>query len=129
MRVNSMIEKIKYWAKKLKAHVDTLYLVYKKRSTPWYAKVVIAITIGYAFSPVDLIPDFIPIFGFLDDAILLPVLIWLSLKLIPKEVIESCRIEAESIFKEGKPKNYVASGVIILIWIFIALVIINKSLL
>jgi len=106
-----------------------LYLVYKNRSTPWYAKVVVAITVGYAFSPVDLIPDFIPILGFLDDAILLPVLIWLSLKLIPKQVIESCRLEAENIFKEGKPKNYIVGGIVVIIWIFIALVIINKILL
>ncbi|GAA0777698.1 YkvA family protein [Clostridium subterminale] len=124
-----MIEKIKYWAKKLKTYIDILYLVYKNRRTPWYAKVVVAITVGYAFSPIDLIPDFIPIFGFLDDVILLPVLIWLSLKLIPKEVIESCKLEAENIFKEGRPKNYIVGGIIILIWILIALIIINKSLL
>lgn len=124
-----MIEKIKYWAKKLKTYIDILYLVYKNRRTPWYAKVVVAITVGYAFSPIDLIPDFIPIFGFLDDAILLPVLIWLSLKLIPKEVIESCKLEAENIFKEGRPRNYIVGGIIILIWILIALIIINKSLL
>lgn len=99
-----MIEKIKYWAKKLKVHIDTLYLVYKKRSTPWYAKVVVAITIGYAFSPVDLIPDFIPILKFLDDAILLPVLIWLSLELIPKEVIESADLKQKIFLRKENLK-------------------------
>lgn len=124
-----MIEKIKYWAKKLKACIATLYLAYKNNNTPWYAKILVAITVGYAFSPVDLIPDFIPILGFLDDAILLPVLIWLSLKLIPQKVLDSCRLEAENVFKEGKPKNYLAGGIIILIWILMAWVIINKTLL
>ncbi len=114
-----MIEKIKKWAKKLKSDIATLYLAYKHELTPWYAKVVVIITVGYALSPVDIIPDFIPILGFVDDAILLPVFIWLSLKLIPKEVIVLCREEAEGIFSNGKPKNYIAGGVIILIWLLI----------
>lgn len=121
-----MIEKIKQWIKKLKIDISTLYLAYRHELTPWYAKLVAIITVGYALSPIDLIPDFIPILGFLDDAILLPVLIWLSLKLIPKDVIALCREEAEDIFSNGKPKNYIASAIIILIWLLLILIILKK---
>lgn len=121
-----MIEKIKQWIKKLKIDISTLYLAYRHELTPWYAKLVAIITVGYALSPIDLIPDFIPILGFLDDAILLPVLIWLSLKLIPKDVIALCREEAEDIFSNGKPKNYMASIIIILIWLLLILIILKK---
>jgi uncharacterized membrane protein YkvA (DUF1232 family) len=111
-----MITKIKQWAKKLKMDIATLYFAYKHHKTPWYAKLLVIITVGYALSPIDLIPDFIPIFGFLDDAILLPGLVWLSLRLIPKNVIENCRKEAEGIFEAGRPKNYIAGGIILLLW-------------
>lgn len=121
-----LIEEIKKWAKKLKSDIATLYLAYKHKLTPWYAKVVVIITVGYALSPIDIIPDFIPILGFVDDAILLPAFIWLSLKLIPKEVIVHCREEAEGIFLNGKPKNYIAGGVIILIWLLIIAIVLIK---
>jgi uncharacterized membrane protein YkvA (DUF1232 family) len=111
-----MIEKIKQWARKLKSNLALLYLAYKHKLTPWYAKLLALITVGYALSPIDLIPDFIPVLGFVDDAILLPFLIWLSLKLIPQKVIELCREEADRAFADGKPRNYVAGGIIILIW-------------
>lgn len=114
-----MIERIKKWAKKLKADLALLYLAYKHKLTPWYAKLLALVTVGYALSPIDLIPDFIPILGFVDDAILLPFLIWLSLKLIPKNVIELCREEAERVFADGRPRNYVAGGIIILIWLLL----------
>ena len=121
-----MIEKIKKWAKKLKSDIATLYLAYKHELTPWYAKLVAITTVGYALSSIDIIPDFIPILGFVDDAILLPAFIWLSLKLIPKEVIELCREEAEGIFSNGKPKNYIAGGIIVLIWILIIAIVLIK---
>lgn len=121
-----MIAKIKQWAKKLKSDIATLYLAYKHELTPWYAKLVAVITVGYALSPIDIIPDFIPILGFVDDAIILPALIWLSLKLIPKDVIAFCREEAENIFSNGKPKNYIAGGIIVLIWLLIIYALIMK---
>lgn len=114
-----MINKIKIWAKKLKLNISALYLAYKHKATPWYAKILAVITVSYALSPIDLIPDFIPVLGFLDDAILLPVLIWLSLRVIPKKVIEECKEEAKDVFKNGKPKNYFVAGVIILLWTYI----------
>lgn len=121
-----MKDKIKAWAKQLKNNIVILYLAYKHKLTPWYAKILAIITVGYALSPIDLIPDFIPIIGFLDDAILLPVLIWLSLKLIPKKVIEICKEESKNVFKEGKPKSYVTSAFIILLWVIIIIFIIKK---
>lgn len=121
-----MIERIKKWAKKLKSDIATLYLAYKHELTPWYAKLVAITTVGYALSPIDIIPDFIPILGFVDDAILLPAFIWLSLKLIPKEVIVLCREEAEGIFSNGKPKNYIAGGIIVLMWLLIIAIVLIK---
>lgn len=114
-----MISRIKKWAKIIKNNIALLYLAYKYELTPWYAKLTALVTVGYALSPIDIIPDFIPVVGFLDDAILLPGLIWLSLKLIPKEVIEICREKARDIFSNGKPKNYFAAGIIILLWLVV----------
>lgn len=121
-----MTEKIKQWAKRLKTNIAILYLAYKHKLTPWYAKLVALVTVGYALSPIDIIPDFIPVLGFIDDAILLPVLIWLSLKLIPRNVIELCRESAEDVFSDGRPKNYIAGGIIILMWILIAAYIVMR---
>ena len=121
-----MIAKIKQWANKLKLNIAVLYLAYKHELTPWYAKVVAIITVGYALSPIDLIPDFIPVLGFVDDAIILPAFIWLSLRLIPNQVKELCRVEAEDLFPNGKPKNFIAGGIIILIWIGIVVAILSN---
>ncbi len=121
-----MIAKIKQWANKLKLNIAVLYLAYKHELTPWYAKVVAIITVGYALSPIDLIPDFIPVLGFVDDAIILPAFIWLSLRLIPNQVKELCRVEAEDLFSNGKPKNFIAGGIIILIWIGIVVAILSN---
>lgn len=120
-----MINKIKAWAKKLKQNISTLYIAYKHKATPWYAKLMAVITVSYALSPIDLIPDFIPVLGFLDDAILLPVLIWLSLKLIPKSVIEECKEKSKESFENERPKNYFVAGAIILLWTYIIIKIFN----
>lgn len=121
-----MITKIKQWTKKLKSYISLLYLAYKHELTPWYAKLTAMITVGYALSPIDLIPDLIPVLGFVDDAIVLPVLIWLSLRLIPRNVIELCKKDAENVFSNGKPKNYLAGGIIIFIWILIIAAVVMR---
>lgn len=121
-----MVEKIKQWARKLKADIAVLYLAYRNAGTPWYAKLAALITVGYALSPIDLIPDFVPILGFVDDAILLPILIWLSLKLIPPEVIAQCRESADEVFAGGRPKSYLAAGVIVLVWILLIAYVITR---
>lgn len=111
-----MMNKIKAWAKKLKRNIFVLYLAYKDERVPWYAKLFTACVVAYAFSPIDLIPDFIPVLGYLDDVIIIPLGIMLALKMIPNEVLSACEVNAEEMMKNGKPKNWVAGSFIILIW-------------
>ncbi len=110
-------EKWKAKARKLKQEVYALYLVSKDRRVPWYARVVAVAVVAYAFSPIDLIPDPIPVLGYLDDLILIPLGIALVIKLIPAEVMQDCREKATLTMQAGKPKNWVAGGIIILIWV------------
>ena len=103
-----------------------MFIALKKKETPLYAKVVIAITIAYALSPIDLVPDFIPVLGYLDDIIILPLLAALSIKLIPKEIMEICKLEAEGLWKDGKPKKWYYGIPIIIIWIVVLFILIWK---
>lgn len=104
-------------ARKLKQEVYALYLASRDRRVPWNARVVAIVVVAYAFSPIDLIPDPIPVLGYLDDLILIPLGIALVIKLIPDEVLRDCRQKAESTMQAGKHKNWVAAGIIILIWV------------
>ena len=104
-------------AQKLKLEVYALYIASKDRRVPWYARVVAVVVVAYAFSPIDLIPDPIPVLGYLDDLILIPLGIALVIKLIPAEVMQDCREKAALTMQAGKPKNWVAGGIIILIWV------------
>lgn len=113
--------KLKSYAKKLKQNLFVLYLSYKDPRTPWYAKVVAICVVAYAFSPIDLIPDFIPILGYLDDLIIVPLGILLALKLIPSYVIEDNLKAAEELKQNGKPKNWLVGVLFILIWILFGL--------
>jgi uncharacterized membrane protein YkvA (DUF1232 family) len=99
--------------------IPAIFLALKNKATPWYAKIMAILTISYALSPIDLIPDFIPVLGYLDDLIILPVLVAVTIKLIPKEIIEACRIEYEQLWKDGKPKKWYYSVLIVLIWLII----------
>jgi len=112
----NMFNKIKMWAKNLKRQIFILYYAYKDERVPWYAKVFTACVVAYAFSPLDLIPDFIPILGYLDDIILLPLGIILALKMIPKDVLADCEVMAEEMMKNKKPRNWIAGSLIVLIW-------------
>ncbi|WP_394235813.1 YkvA family protein [Niallia oryzisoli] len=114
-----MFNKMKAWAKSLKRQIFILYYACKDERVPWYAKVFTACIVAYAFSPVDLIPDFIPILGYLDDVILLPLGIMFALKMIPKGVLSDCEVKAEELMQKGKPRNWVGGSIIILIWIVI----------
>jgi uncharacterized membrane protein YkvA (DUF1232 family) len=104
-------------AKQLRAEVVALYLASKHPRTPWYAKVLAALIVGYALSPIDLIPDFIPVVGYLDDFIIIPAGVALLIKIIPRDVLEECRAKAQSGLLGNKSKNWVAGGVIVLIWL------------
>lgn len=120
------IDSLKQKARVLKKDIMALYLAYKRPEVPWYAKVFAALVVGYALSPVDLIPDFIPVLGYLDDLILIPLGISLAVKMIPGPVLEESRAKAEEIFKEGKPVSKIAGLVIGLIWILVLAYIIIK---
>ncbi|MBQ8383258.1 MAG: DUF1232 domain-containing protein [Clostridia bacterium] len=107
---------LKERAKKLKTDVPAVFLTLRKRETPWYAKGMAALTVAYALSPIDLIPDFIPVLGYLDDVLLLPGMIALTVKLIPKEVYRICQAEAEGMWADGRPKRWYYAIPILLIW-------------
>jgi uncharacterized membrane protein YkvA (DUF1232 family) len=110
-----MLEKLKTAAKRLKTDTMTLYFVARDVCTPWYARGLAFVVVGYALSPFDLIPDAIPVLGLLDDVILVPAGIWLVLKLVPKHVLEEARVQAAK--AESRPVSYVAAGLMILVWI------------
>ncbi len=107
-------------AGELKREVYALYLAYKDPRVPWYAKLLAACVVAYAFSPIDLIPDFIPILGYLDDLILVPLGIYLVLKLIPDDVMTECRAKALAMSGQKQPANRLAAIVIIAIWLTLA---------
>lgn len=112
-------------ARKLKSDIPAVFLCMKSKETPVGAKILAAITIGYALSPIDFIPDFIPVLGYLDDILILPFLITLTVKLIPSEVLEQCRQEAEGLWKNGKPKRWYFAIPIILFWLLILWLVIK----
>lgn len=116
---------LKARARQLKTDLPAVFLALKKRETPWTAKALAAITVAYALSPVDLIPDFIPVLGYLDDLILLPALVALTIRLIPAEVLADCRAEAEGLWKDGKPKRWYFAIPIVLFWLAILLLVVR----
>ncbi|UOE95163.1 YkvA family protein [Alkalihalobacillus sp. LMS39] len=118
--------KIKAWAKKIKQQLFVLYFAYKDERVPWYAKVFTICVVAYAFSPIDLIPDFIPILGYVDDVILVPMGILLALKMIPNEVILECEVKAKEMINRRKPKNWIVGSLIILLWSIIMFWVILK---
>lgn len=124
-----MLEGLKNRGRLLKIEVYAIYFAYKDPRVPWYARILPICVVGYAFSPIDLIPDPIPIIGYLDDLILVPLGIALVLKTIHKEVIAEYREQAKAVMPKGKPVNRVAAIVIIGIWVglaILAIVIVSK---
>lgn len=103
--------------KSLKQETFTLYLAYRDPRVPWYAKALALLVVGYALSPIDLIPDFIPILGYLDDLVLIPLGIMLVIRLIPAEVLAECRQKSEMIVGRSTRMGKIAAAVIVLIWI------------
>ncbi|MFC1908760.1 YkvA family protein [Chloroflexota bacterium] len=112
---------IKLWKKKasqLTTEICTLYWCLRDVRVPWYVKVFLVVIVAYALSPIDLIPDFIPVLGYLDDLILLPAGIYLVLRMIPREVLEECRQKVVSEPIAGKSR-WVAAAAIILVWMLV----------
>jgi uncharacterized membrane protein YkvA (DUF1232 family) len=114
-----LLEKWKTRARQLKTETYALYLAYKHPGVPWYAKVFSALVVAYLFSPIDLIPDFIPVLGYLDDLVLVPLGILLALKMIPEDVWQECKEDAQQATRLDSPTNWVAAGIIIIIWLLL----------
>jgi len=108
-------------ARMLKRETYAVYLACRDPRVPWYGRLLAACVVGYAFSPIDLIPDPVPVLGYLDDLILIPLGIAIVLRTIPPEVMAECREKAALAMSGGKPKNWVAAGIIVAIWILLAL--------
>ncbi|MDB2705276.1 YkvA family protein [Pseudomonadota bacterium] len=127
--ISSFIERLKSAARSIKADIYALYFASRDARTPWYAKWVVAVIVAYALSPIDLIPDFIPIIGYLDDLILLPLGILLAVKLVPNAVMLECKARARESIKNEKTTSFLVTIVIILIWLLLASLTINYLLL
>lgn len=112
-------------AKQLKTDIPAVFLALKRKETPWGAKVLAALTIGYALSPIDLIPDFIPVLGYFDDLIILPAMVALTVRLIPAEVMADCRAQAEGMWQNGKPKRWYYAIPIIAVWLLVVFLIVR----
>jgi len=112
-------QRLKQGALKLKNEIIAICFVMKHKETPLYIKVLAAVIVGYALSPIDLIPDFIPVLGYLDDVILLPLCIYLLIKIIPAGIMEQCRLEAENGPPSVKPEIWAAACVIVVIWLIV----------
>lgn len=115
-----MLAAVKEHARRLKAETYALYLAARHPGTPWYAKLIAGATVAYAFSPIDLIPDFVPVLGYLDDLIIVPLGAALAIKLIPDSVMAECRARAADEFKDGVPVNKTAAAVVVIIWVALA---------
>lgn len=114
---------LKERANNLKRDIPAVFLALKDEETPVLAKVIAAVTVAYALSPVDLIPDFIPVLGYLDDVILLPALIALVIKLIPQSVWDRCCRQSQDMWQDGKPKKWYYAVPVVVIWVMFLLLI------
>ncbi len=120
-----MIKKLKTWARHLKHYLYALYLAYHHKDVPIFAKIVAVIVVSYALSPVDLIPDFIPIIGYLDDFVLLPLGILFAIKLIPEDIWIDCKNKASYATLKSLPRSKMAAFVVISIWIIMVIFILR----
>src|SRR5215212_265845 len=111
------LEAWKRWTRQLSAQTYALYLAYRHPRTPWYAKVLAALIVGYVFSPIDPIPDFIPGVGLLDEMVVVPIGVVIAAKMILQDVLEECREKAREVAEGEKPVSRVAAGVVVTVWL------------
>ena len=114
-----VVERLRRWAGRLKAEVYALYLAYRDPRVSLHARVFAACVVGYAFSPIDLIPDPIPVLGYLDDLVLIPLGVTFAVKMIPAPVLAECREKARNVIEE-RPTNRTAAAVIVALWLSLA---------
>lgn len=121
-------QKITAWAKSLKFDVLALWFALKHQSVSGWAKAIAFIAVAYALSPIDLIPDFIPVLGYLDDLIIVPFLVWLALKLVPIDVLKQSRVQAVEWINsnQSKPKSYVGLLIVLVIWLFCLAIVMEQ---
>ncbi|MGQ3054981.1 MAG: YkvA family protein [Roseateles sp.] len=112
-------ERLRNWARRLKRDGVTLWFAGRHPSTPWHAKALGAFVVAYALSPIDLIPDFIPVLGYVDDVLLLPGLIWLTIRLIPTSVLAECRAQADAWLRSSgsRPTSRWGTALVVAVWI------------
>lgn len=115
-----ILPKLKQRVRHLKGETHALYLAARHPQTPWYARLVVAGVVAYALSPIDLIPDFVPVLGYLDDLLLLPLGIVLAIRLVPPAILAECRARAQEAAAHGKPASRIAAAAIIAIWLLLA---------
>lgn len=118
----ALSETLRAWARRIKCDGVTLWFAYRHPDTPLLAKGLCVLVVAYALSPIDLIPDFIPVLGYLDDIILLPVLIWLAIQLVPEQMLAECRLKAADwMEREGrKPRSPWAILFVVVVWVAVA---------
>ncbi len=114
-----MIANLRQWAQRIKRDGVTLWFAVKHPATPWPAKALAVFVVAYALSPIDLIPDFIPVLGYLDDVLLLPAVIWVAVRMLPPPVLAECRGKADAWMHEKgvQPVSHMGAVVVVLIWI------------
>ena len=120
----NITENLKDWARQIKRDGVTLWFAGKHPGTPWYAKALGFFVVAYALSPVDLIPDFVPVLGYVDDILLLPALIWLSVKLLPNSILAECRAQADVWMEEKettKPSSRAGATMVFVLWVVIGI--------
>jgi uncharacterized membrane protein YkvA (DUF1232 family) len=127
MSLSNLKKILEHRLQNLKAEVGALYFAYKANNTPFVAKFIAMIVVAYALSPIDLIPDFIPILGYLDDVILLPLGIALAIRLIPDNIMEESRRKADKYFAGVKKNNWVAAAIIMAIWSAVIIYAVYKT--
>ena len=112
--------RLRTWARQLKRDTYALYLAVRDPRTPWYARILAGVILAYAFSPIDLIPDFIPVLGYLDDVVLVPLGLALLVRLVPPEVMTAARLRAAEEGGMGRPTSRVGAATIVLVWLALA---------
>ena len=114
-----LLDNLRTWARRLKRDAMTLWFARRHPRTPWAAKAIAAFVVAYALSPIDLIPDFIPVLGYVDDVLLLPALIWLALRLLPPEVLANSRAQAEAWMAQAaaRPRSLAGAVAIVAMWL------------
>ncbi len=120
----ALITRLKSHVRTLKREAYALYIAARDPRVPWYAKAFLALVVAHTFSPIDLIPDFIPVLGYLDDLVITPLGIALALKMVPSEVMVDARQQAEALMQQGKPISRAGAAMVIALWLIIIIAIV-----